>query len=250
MTEANRGGGGGGAAGFPVHLDRTAEAPLPVQLAAALREAIDAATLAPGETVPATRELARRLGVARGVVVVAHEQLVAEGYLAATHGQGTRVNPALELVEPRSAMSPTQWGAPAPEPVQAPAPLAPGQPITDTVASPAWRSAWRSAAGRVDVAPPALGDPALRHGICVDLRRMRGTARAGRAMCWSPPVANGLGLPSQRLAGGAAVNFRGCRRSGLAFVARRRAGARRADRRVTHGRRGARHRTLPAQRHA
>ena len=88
---------------IPVHLDRAAEAPLPVQLAGALREAIDAATLRPGEDVPATRDFARRLGVARGVVVAAYEQLIAEGYLTATHGQGTRVNPALAAVQPPRA---------------------------------------------------------------------------------------------------------------------------------------------------
>lgn len=198
MTELER----GGTAGFPVHLDRGAEAPLTVQLAAALREAIDAATLRPGETVPATRELARRLGVARGVVVVAYEQLVAEGYLVATHGQGTRVNPALELVEPSSATRAAAPGAPAPEPVAVPAALTPGQPITDTVVSPAWRTAWRSAAGRVDVAPPALGDPALRHEISEHLRRMRGTARAASDVLVTAGTRDGLGLLLAALGGG------------------------------------------------
>lgn len=80
---------------FPVELDRGLDAPLPVQLAAALREAIDAGTLRPADPVPATRELARRIGVARGVVVAAYEQLIAEGYLVATHGRGTSVNPQL-----------------------------------------------------------------------------------------------------------------------------------------------------------
>ncbi|WP_336658497.1 aminotransferase-like domain-containing protein [Leucobacter sp. USHLN153] len=80
---------------FPVHLDRDSDAPLPSQLAAALREAIDADLMRPGEMVPATRELARRLGVARGVVVTAYEQLAAEGYLEASQGRRTRVHPAL-----------------------------------------------------------------------------------------------------------------------------------------------------------
>lgn len=89
----------GAASVIPVFLDRTAETSLPVQLAGALREAIDAAVLRPGEGVPATRDFARRLGVARGVVVAAYEQLVAEGYLATTHGSGTRVNPALQSTQ-------------------------------------------------------------------------------------------------------------------------------------------------------
>lgn len=78
-----------------VQLDRAAEVALPVQLAAALREAIDAGTLRPAESLPATRVFAARIGVARGVVVAAYEQLVAEGYLTAEQGRGTVVNPDL-----------------------------------------------------------------------------------------------------------------------------------------------------------
>ncbi|MBL3698376.1 PLP-dependent aminotransferase family protein [Leucobacter luti] len=226
------------AGGFPVQLDRAAEASLPVQLAAALREAIDAATLRPGEQVPATRELARRLGVARGVVVVAYEQLIAEGYLAASHGRGTRVNPALELTEPGAGQShagvagagptagaggaaggleaasaagsrgvprpeaPTPGtGDPAPERAAVPDPLAPGQPITDSVVGPAWRSAWREAAARVDVAPPALGDPALRRELAEHLRRMRGTARAASDVLVTAGTRDGLGLLLTALGG-------------------------------------------------
>ncbi|WP_125100520.1 PLP-dependent aminotransferase family protein [Leucobacter chromiireducens] len=209
--------GAGGASGtFPVHLDRGAEAPLPVQIAAALREAIDAATLRPGEHIPATRELARRLGVARGVVVAAYEQLIAEGYLAATHGRGTMVNPALARTEQAAP-----WGSEAdrdrraPEPPRRagatgdaegaeagtplehdapPAPLTPGQPITDTVVGPAWRSAWRQAAARVDAVPPALGDPALRTEIADHLRRMRATARAAGDVLVTAGTRDGLGL--------------------------------------------------------
>lgn len=193
---------GSTAGSFPVQLDRAAEAPLPVQLAAALREAIDAATMRPGELVPATRELARRLGVARGVVVVAYEQLVAEGYLTATHGQGTRVNPALELVEPGAVVRDPADPDPDPEPALAPEPLAPGQPITDSVVGPAWRSAWRAAAARVDVAPPALGDPALRREIAEHLRRMRGTARAASDVLVTAGTRDGLGLLLAALGGG------------------------------------------------
>ena len=57
---------------LPITVDRGLETPLSGQIAAALREAIDQRTLRPGEAVPASRELARRLGVARGVVVSAY----------------------------------------------------------------------------------------------------------------------------------------------------------------------------------
>ena len=211
---------------IPVHLDRTLDSPLPVQLAGALREAIDAATLRPGEGVPATRDFSRRLGVARGVVVAAYEQLVAEGYLTATHGQGTRVNPALDAVQPQrrdrvaepgsdASMTPDpvaptsrhpdvsepsspehsspEPAPPAPGPTE-PGPLAPGRPITDAVDSAAWRAAWRTAAARAHLAAPELGDPRLRAEIADHLRRMRGTARSERDVLVTAGTRDGLGL--------------------------------------------------------
>lgn len=219
-------------ASFPVHLDRGAEASLPVQLASALREAIDAGTLLPGELVPATRDLAQRLGVARGVVVAAYEQLIGEGYLAATHGRGTQVNPALELTElrpdqsidrnqaavthtagatrpaVRAATSRTAGSEATNEAIETaieqgerPGPLAPGAPITDTIVGPAWRTAWKEAASTVDVVPPALGDPALRREIAEHLRRMRGTARAPHDVIVTAGTRDGLGLLLTALGG-------------------------------------------------
>ncbi|WP_244301097.1 GntR family transcriptional regulator [Leucobacter insecticola] len=147
---------------IPVHLDRARDVPLPVQLAAALREAIDAAVLRPGEEVPATREFASRLGVARGVVVAAYEQLIAEGYLAASRGRGTLVNPELTATQLAFQGPPkTVSDLPARRTQQVstgsntPGPLAPGRPITDAVDSAAWRSAWRSAAAHAHLAAPS-----------------------------------------------------------------------------------------------
>src|SRR5437660_389519 len=48
-------------------------------LQAALREAIRSGRLAPGTRLPASRELAADLGVSRGLVTEAYEQLTAEG---------------------------------------------------------------------------------------------------------------------------------------------------------------------------
>jgi GntR family transcriptional regulator / MocR family aminotransferase len=65
--------------------------PLHRQIEAALRSAIRAGRLPRGTAVPPTRRLAHELGVSRGVVVEAYQQLVAEGYLAARSGGYTRV---------------------------------------------------------------------------------------------------------------------------------------------------------------
>src|SRR5262245_16693034 len=72
-------------------LDRAAVAPLQRQLYDALREAILAGRLAPRTRLPSSRQLARDLGAARNTIVGAFEQLVAEGYLDARVGDGTRV---------------------------------------------------------------------------------------------------------------------------------------------------------------
>ncbi|WP_405394624.1 PLP-dependent aminotransferase family protein [Microbispora hainanensis] len=61
------------------------------QIARELREAVRSGRLVPGARLPATRDLARDLGLSRGVVVEAYEQLVAEGLLESRTGAGTRV---------------------------------------------------------------------------------------------------------------------------------------------------------------
>lgn len=66
-------------------------APLGVQLQDQLRAAIRGRRLGAGERLPSTRRLAELLGISRGTVVDAYEQLVAEGYLEAAVGSGTRV---------------------------------------------------------------------------------------------------------------------------------------------------------------
>lgn len=198
-----------GAAELPLSLDRGAEASLPTQLATALRGAIDAGILRPGELVQATRQLALRLGVARGVVVAAYEQLIAEGYLEAGHGRGTFVRPELpalrsavssEAVERRELRGAAEAASreldhfglshSAPSPL----PLTPGVPDTGAVDRPAWRSAWRHALIRAHVEAPDLGDPRLRVEIAEHLRRMRGTNRLPEDVIVTAGAREGLGL--------------------------------------------------------
>ena len=207
---------------LPITVDRELDAPLPAQIAAALREAIDQHTLRPGEAVPASRELARRLGVARGVVVSAYEQLIAEGYLSASHGRGTRVHPELEglehsthpqLTEQKPLSKTTVIAAHTPAGTR---PLSPGLPDTSAVETQAWRQAWRSAASHAHLEAPELGDPLLRSEIAEHLRRMRGTAMAvmrATASRVRPPVVMATSSPDMRspfvpsrLAGGAGAH--------------------------------------------
>jgi GntR family transcriptional regulator/MocR family aminotransferase len=76
-------------------VDRTTRLPLGHQVQEALRGAIRSGTLRSGERLPSTRQLADQLGVSRGLVVSAYEQLVAEGYVVSTVGSGTRVAASL-----------------------------------------------------------------------------------------------------------------------------------------------------------
>src|SRR6185437_908829 len=47
--------------------------------------------LAPGTRLPSTRDLAAQLGLSRGTVTQAYEQLEVEGWLTGRSGSGTRV---------------------------------------------------------------------------------------------------------------------------------------------------------------
>jgi GntR family transcriptional regulator/MocR family aminotransferase len=70
-------------------------------LYAALRAEIVEGRLRPGARLPATRELAKHYGLSRGTIVIAFDQLKAEGYLEGNVGSGTYVSRVLpdELLE-------------------------------------------------------------------------------------------------------------------------------------------------------
>lgn len=57
----------------------------------ALREAVRTGPLTPGTRLPSSRTLAADLGIARNTVADAYAELVAEGWLTARQGSGTRV---------------------------------------------------------------------------------------------------------------------------------------------------------------
>ena len=70
-------------------LDR--RRPLPPQIAAGIRAAIRTGRVRIGDRLPASRTLAREIGVARQVVVAAYEDLAASGHLAGRTGAGSYV---------------------------------------------------------------------------------------------------------------------------------------------------------------
>ncbi len=173
-------------------IDRTDPRPLPRQLADELRTAIGSGLVIAGEPVPASRALAQRLGVSRGTVVAAYDQLLAEGYLLGRVGHGTVVNPALREVHPPStSRGPAEQTAPTRARV---VDLRPGQPWTADVVNAGWRAAWRRAAARPLAPLPVAGLPELRTEIADHLRRMRGVRRAADHVLVTAGARDGLGL--------------------------------------------------------
>src|SRR3984957_3809979 len=77
--------------GLLVRLDRSAGEPLRAPPEASVREAIRGGRLRAGERLPSSRELARALGVSRGLVQECYGQLLGEGYLTSRTGSATRV---------------------------------------------------------------------------------------------------------------------------------------------------------------
>jgi GntR family transcriptional regulator/MocR family aminotransferase len=76
-------------------VDRASPKPLFRQLYEAYREAIVERRLRPGQRLPSTRGLASELGLSRMPVLLAFEQLLAEGYCESRAGSGTYVARAL-----------------------------------------------------------------------------------------------------------------------------------------------------------
>lgn len=74
-----------------IQLDRGKPLPLARQIQAQLERLIGERLLAPGVKLPATRELAKSLGVNRATVALAYDELVAAGWAHAHVGQGTFV---------------------------------------------------------------------------------------------------------------------------------------------------------------
>ena len=73
----------------PLTLDR--RRPLPAQIASGIRAAIQTGRVRVGDRLPASRTLAREIGVARQVVVAAYEDLAATGHLTSRTGAGSYV---------------------------------------------------------------------------------------------------------------------------------------------------------------
>jgi GntR family transcriptional regulator/MocR family aminotransferase len=147
-----------------------------VGLEAALREAVRSDRLAPGTPLPSSRALAIELGLARNTVADAYAQLIAEGWLAARHGAGTRVADRIEA-DGRHRDLHSDVVRP-PRTTQYSCDLRPGIPNLAAFPRTAWsvaaRKALAQAPSQVLGYPDPRGLPSLRQTLVEYLARVRG----------------------------------------------------------------------------
>jgi GntR family transcriptional regulator/MocR family aminotransferase len=156
----------------------------------------------PGSALPSTRALSVELGVSRGIVVEAFEQLAAEGYLVSRPGGATRVAPNARTARVRR----TEVSAPATYEFD----FRPGRPDLDAFPREAWLRSIRRA---LSEAPSSRfgyldgrGVPELRLALAEYLDRVRGTAADPESMVICAGFAQGV-----KLVGGV-LRHRGARR--------------------------------------
>lgn len=174
-----------------IRLDRRNGQPLRVQLEGALREAIRDGRLPSGERLPSSRELARELGVSRGLVQDCYHQLLAEGYLSSRTGSATRVARFGSVPKP-----PEQPTAPAGPPLIAD--FRAGVPDLASFPRSDWVWAMRSVCGSVANADLDYGDPRghllLRRVLAGYLGRVRAAAADPARLIVSSGFAQGIDL--------------------------------------------------------
>lgn len=175
-----------------IPLSRAGE-PLFRQVYRGLRQAILSGALHAKDRLPSTRDLAEQLGISRTVVLLAYDQLLAEGFVTGHRGSGTYVseglagNPAAgktksaKLRLSRFGTAATEAAASVDSPQRQPIALrydfVYGRSDLETFPFEMWRrlllqQARKAPARRFDYGP-ALGSHDLREAICVHLRRSR-----------------------------------------------------------------------------
>ncbi|MEU6094189.1 PLP-dependent aminotransferase family protein [Streptomyces sp. NPDC047079] len=163
----------------------------------ALRDAVRDGRLAPGTRLPAMSRLAADLGVSRGTAKAVYDQLVAEGYLTARQGSGTRV-----------ARLPSQTPAEGGEAPRAGAPrldLRPGSPDVGAFPAAAWLRALRRAIATAPSRAYDYGDPRgrieLRTALSGYLGRARGVIAPPERIVITSGYVQGLALLTRVLDG-------------------------------------------------
>ena len=180
---------------FPtITLDRSGSTSLSSQIAVRLRSSILLGEVRSGESLPSTRALAAVLGISRGSVVTAYDQLSGEGYLVSTQGAPTRVAVLLRgdpYQKPPSSVAASSRGQDT-DLID----LTPGYPSTHRLSERSWSAAWRTAAARPipHTEPPLQGTRALRIEIAEHLRHARGVLCAAEDIVVTAGTSEALAL--------------------------------------------------------
>lgn len=158
-----------------------------------LREAILSGAFRSDEKLPSTRDIAEQLGISRTVVLVAYDQLLAEGFAEGRPGSGTYVSSGIgekrkaasaKSVQVRlsrfgsaAAASAANVNFPARRGRALPYDFAYGRSDLESFPFEQWRRTLLRCARKAPVAEldygPAIGNPRLREAICDHLRRSR-----------------------------------------------------------------------------
>lgn len=170
--------------------------PLHARLTQALRELITSGRLQVGSALPPSRQLAADLGCSRGVITEAYAQLVAEGYLDARVGSGTRVRlrdqDLLAVAQPLAQTEPPRFD------------LRPG--VADLRAFPraAWMRSMREMLSTLPATdlgyPPPGGHPRLRQLISEYLGRVRGAVCSAEDVTITTGILDGITQLTRALA--------------------------------------------------
>jgi GntR family transcriptional regulator/MocR family aminotransferase len=154
--------------GLDLHVEATGSRRR-ASLEEGLRAAIQSRRLPAGTTLPSSRVLAQDLGLSRGTVAAAYDQLVAEGYLITRQRAGTEVadlGPIAKPVESR------------PKPTVTRLDLRPGTPDVTSFPVAEWLRCARRALGQAPASAFGYGDMRgrfeLRSAIAGYLGRTRG----------------------------------------------------------------------------
>ena len=155
-----------------------------------LRALIQTGGLRAGDRLPSTRNLAGDLGVSRGLVVEAYDQLLAEGYVTARRGSATRVAgrrpaaPVSRVVEPRATSLRYDFR--------------PGVPDASMFPRRAWlASLRRTLAMAPDAAlgyPAPRGAEAVHAALAAYLNRARGAVASAECVVMCAGFTQGLRL--------------------------------------------------------
>ncbi|MET9894933.1 PLP-dependent aminotransferase family protein [Streptomyces sp. NPDC006465] len=170
--------------GADLHLELSGPGGRRAALTRALREAVRSGRLVPGTRLPPYRSLAADLGVARNTVADAYAELVAEGWLTARQGSGTRVAAGVTPPHGRQRAGAASPGASARVPKKAPRARGPrhdlrqGTPDASSFPRTAWLASARRALQQAPNEAFGPGDPAgraeLREALAEYLARARG----------------------------------------------------------------------------